>query len=91
MSTVNWILDIVLVVAAVWMVFTVRGIGGIVGRTLTFIVIGAVITGIAHLAATLMGPMFSDGATANMVHRVIVLVGFVFLVLGFQQLRAMKR
>ena len=91
MSTVNWILDIILVLAAIWMVFTVRGIGGIVGRTLTLIVIGAVITGVAHLLATIMAPMFTDSATAGMVHRVIVLIGFVFLVFGFQQLRAMKR
>lgn len=88
-QTINIILDVVLVLASLWMVYTVRGIGGIVGRTLTFIVIGAVILGAAHLLAT-----FTTGAFApydGSVHRAVVLVGFFFLVVGFQQLRAMKR
>ncbi len=44
-GTLNIILDVVLIVASLWMVMTVRGVGGAVGRTLTFIVIGTVILG----------------------------------------------
>ena len=89
MLEANVILDIVLVLAAIWMVFTVRGIGGVVGRTLSFIVIGAVILGFAHLQATFTGDIF--GSWNGTVHRVVVLVGFLFLVVGFRQLRVMKR
>ena len=85
-STINVILDIILVIASIWMLMTIRGIGGIMGRTLSFIVI----LGIAHLLATLMGPLVNDGALNNVIHRVIVLIGFVFLALGFRQLSAMK-
>jgi hypothetical protein len=92
---VNYVLDIVLVLAGIWMVFLARGIGGIMGRTLVFIVIGALITGSAHLLATLTAGVFkSPDGTLNFdggVHRIIVLIGFVFLVIGFRQLQTMKR
>lgn len=103
-STINVVLDIVLVLAGILMVWLARGVGGIMGRTLAFIVVGALITGSAHLIATLTTGWFkaadtlsADGATVaganydGSVHRVIVLVGFIFLVIGFRQLQAMKR
>lgn len=90
-STINIILDIVLVVAGIAMVFLARGLGGAVGRTMTYIVIGALITGFAHLLATLTKNMFFDGAYDGPIHRLVVLVGFIFLVFGFRQLQSMKR
>jgi hypothetical protein len=94
LSTVNLVLDIVLVAASIWMVIVVRGIGGIVGRSLTLIVGGAIVLGVAHLVATFAGPdqlrIFTDGATNQFVHRLIVLAGFVLLVFGFRQIRAMN-
>lgn len=91
-GTLNLILDVVLVLASIWMVFTIRGLGGVVGRTLTFIVIGTVILGAAHLQATLTNDLFLINGTDydQTVHRVVVLVGFIFLVVGFRQLRAIK-
>ena len=89
---INLILDFVLIAASIWMVYTVRDVGGIVGRTLNFIVIGTVILGIAHLLATFTGRMDDtfirkwDGT----IHRTVVLSGFLFLVYGFRQLRAMR-
>jgi len=94
-SNLNIALDIILIVASVWMVLTVRGVGGVVGKTLTYIVIGTVILGVAHLQATLTGRMgiFTiDGVDYNgTVHRIVVLLGFLVLVFGFRQLQAMKR
>jgi hypothetical protein len=92
-STVNLILDIVLVAASIWMVIVVRGIGGIVGRSLNLIVAGAIVLGIAHLVATFAGPSqlnIFDTPTNNFVHRLIVLAGFVLLVFGFRQIRALN-
>jgi hypothetical protein len=93
LGTINLILDFVLVAAAVWMVIVVRGIGGIVGRSLNLIVAGAIVLGIAHLVATFAGPgklSLFDATTNNFVHRLIVLIGFVLLVYGFRQIRAIK-
>jgi len=84
----NVVLDVILILASIWMVFAIRGIGGIVGQTLTYIVIGAVILGVAHLLATFTGALFAPyGGT---VHRVVVLVGFIFLAWGFRQLAKMR-
>lgn len=92
LKDVNVVLDFVLVAASVWMVFVVRGIGGIVGRTMTLIVAGAIVLGIAHLAATVGTNVLEiEGTTNNFIHRLIVLGGFVLLVFGFQQLRELKR
>ncbi|MCA9913214.1 MAG: hypothetical protein KC496_07685 [Anaerolineae bacterium] len=85
----NIVLDIVLILASLWMVQSVRGIGGVVGRTLTFIVIGAVILGIAHLQASFTADIFNEWNST--IHRAVVLVGFIFLVIGFRQLSVMKR
>ena len=93
LSLVNIVLDFVLVAAAIWMIVVARGIGGIVGRSLNLIVAGALVLGISHLIATFAGPgrlEIFDGATNNFVHRLIVLRGFVLLVFGFRQIRAIK-
>lgn len=92
-ATINLIMDVVLVVASIWMVLVARGIGGLVGRSLTLIVGGALVLGVAHLIATFAGPgrlELFDGPTNNFVHRIIVLLGFVLLVFGFRQIRVMK-
>lgn len=93
LSPVNLIFDFILVAASLWMVFSIRGIGGLVGRSLSLIVIGAIILGFAHLIATFAGPdrlKIFDGATNNLIHRVIVLLGFVALAFGFRQIRSMR-
>lgn len=84
----NIVLDVILIVASLWMVSTIRGVGGIVGRTLTYIVIGAVILGVAHLQATITADFF--GTLNGTIHRVVVLVGFIFVAFGFRQLQQMK-
>lgn len=90
-ATTNLILDVILIVASLWMVWEVRGVGGVMGRTLTFIVIGTVILGVAHLQASLTTRLFDiDSGVNNVIHRGVVLLGFVFLVIGFRQLRAVK-
>ena len=94
--TVNLILDVVLVLAAIWMVITVRGLGGIVGRSLNLVTIGAVILGVAHLLSTVLKRTTLLGESVNaplesMVHRLVVLVGFIVLAVGFQQIRELKR
>jgi hypothetical protein len=92
-STLNIIMDFVLVGAAIWMIIAVRGVGGIFGRTLSLIVVGAIILGIAHLLATLGGPLLLNlpGPENNFIHRLIVLAGFVFLVFGFRNLSEIKK
>jgi hypothetical protein len=94
-TIINPILDVVLILAAVWMVITVRGLGGIIGRGLNLITIGTVILGIAHLLTTLLHPLAVgwgwDQAAENLLHRVVVLLGFVVLIFGFRQIGTIKK
>ncbi len=98
-NSFNTVLDIVLVLASIWMVFAVRGIGGIVGKTLNLVVIGAIVLGIAHLVATLFLPVLNsinnnpafNGALNNFIHRLVVLLGFVFLIFGFRQMAQLNK
>ena len=93
METANIILDLVLVAAAIWMVVTVRGVGGIVGRTLSLITVGAIVLGLAHFLATWQHkllPIASPAGAEALIHRVIVLLGFILLAAGFRQVRQLR-
>jgi hypothetical protein len=91
-GTLNLLMDFVLVAASVWMVIEARGIGGIVGTSMTRIVIGAIILGFAHLIATFgTNVLMIAGPLNNFIHRLIVLVGFVLLVAGFRKISEIKR
>ena len=88
LKTGNLILDFVLIGASIWMLFSVRGLGGIVGRTLYLITVGVIILGFAHLIATLAGSLLGwDGTFNNFIHRLIVLLGFVLVAVGFRQMQ----
>jgi hypothetical protein len=93
LSTINTGLDFVLIAAAVWMVIVVRGLGGVIGKGLNWITVGTVVLGIAHLLDTLMRQfgLGWDAPTFSFAHRIIVLVGFVVLIVGFQQIQSIKK
>jgi hypothetical protein len=89
---INFILDLVLVAASIWMVVEARGLGGIVGTSMNLIVAGAIVLGFAHLIATLgTGLLHIEGPTNNLIHRIIVLIGFILLVAGFRKMAEIKR
>jgi hypothetical protein len=91
-GTLNLLMDFVLVAASIWMVVEARGIGGIVGTSMTRIVIGAIILGFAHLIATFgTNVLMIEGPLNNFIHRLIVLAGFVLLVAGFRKISEIKR
>lgn len=92
MEIVNFVLDLCLVGASIWMVTIVRGIGGIVGKTLNIITIGAVVLGIAHITETIIAYFVPTlpGEIGEFIHRVLVFTGFVMLVMGFRQIRELK-
>jgi hypothetical protein len=88
----NYVLDVILIAASIWMLVSVRGIGGIMGRTLNLIIAGAIILGVAHLLASLGTVILHlDGAMNNFIHRLIVLLGFVLVALGFRQAQQLTR
>lgn len=85
----NTVMDIVLLLVSFWMAFTARkmNMGGAVGKTISLVVYGAVVLGLAHLAETLVSTIFDIPNEVNeMIHRVIVLIGFVLLTVGLRSL-----
>jgi hypothetical protein len=73
------------------MVATVRGVGGIVGRTLSLITAGVIVLGFAHFIATWQHRLLPiESSQEAFLHRAIVLVGFLLLVAGFRQVRQLR-
>lgn len=91
MDIVNLVLNIILVAISIWMVTIVRGIGGVVGRSMNLITAGAIITGLAHFIATYQKFITPDlGDYFGVIHRGIVLIGFILLAAGFRQIKELK-
>ena len=93
-ETINLALDFVLIFAALWMIVAARrtGLGGVIGSTLTIITIGAVVLGLAHLLETITFEVFEmDAAAVELIHRLIILFGFILLAIGFQGLGQLRR
>ncbi len=93
MEILNVVLDIVLVLAGVWMIITVRnsGLGGVIGDALSMITIGAGVLGLAHLIETITVEWLNMGIVlVEFIHRILVLIGFVLLILGFRSLSKLR-
>lgn len=94
MEAANIALDFVLLACAIWMVITVRssGLGGVVGGALGLISAGAIVLGLAHIAETVTFEVvkLQNVPLGEVIHRSIVLVGFILLVMGFQGLGKLK-
>lgn len=91
MANLNLALNLVLIGISFWMVTIVRGIGGVVGRSMNLITAGAIITGLAHFIATYQKFITPDlGTYFGVIHRVIVLLGFILLAAGFRQIKELK-
>ncbi len=91
METINAILDIVLIAASIFMVISVRGIGGIWGKAFGFLAWGAIVLGLAHLIETITFSMLKlPTDMVEFIHRLIILLGFVLLTVGFRQIAKTK-
>jgi hypothetical protein len=88
LQSVSFVLDVILVVAALAAYFARPRIGGELVKGLHRLLTGILILGLAHLFETLLFVLFNVGTEANeVVHRVLVGVAFVFVIAGFNQMR----
>ena len=86
------ILDYTLIATAIWAIFAARGVEGLIGRAFGFMVWGMIFLGIAHVSETLVFEILHwDIALVELVHRLIVLLGFVLLIIGFSQIPKIKK
>lgn len=91
METLNLILDLILIMATVWAIFVVRGLGGTIGSAFNMMMWGMIFLGFAHIAETVTFQILElDVAVIEFSHRLIVLFGFILLIFGFNQIRKFK-
>ncbi|MCZ8256609.1 MAG: hypothetical protein O9327_13205, partial [Polaromonas sp.] len=77
-----------------WMAYTTRElqISGAMGVTIKQVAVGSIILGFAHLIETLMFHLLNLPSDINeLVHRVIILIGFVFITNGLRRLAVSLR
>lgn len=93
MENFNVLMDIILILAAVWMVkIAMRSIGGLVGSAISTMSIGIIILGFAHIIETMMFryvPLSAD--IQEFIHRLIVLSAFILLGYGFTKIQEMSK
>lgn len=90
----SYALDLILIAAGFWMAYTARQMQmrGAVGSTLRQVSAGAIVLGFAHLIETVLFEVFHVGTEANeLVHRIIILIGFLFIANGLRQFSASLR
>lgn len=84
-------LDLILIGAGLWMAFTARRLQmrGVVGATIAQVSTGSIILGFAHLIETLMFELMDLPTEVNeLIHRIIILIGFIFITNGLRQFAA---
>ncbi|MDP3795127.1 MAG: hypothetical protein Q8R13_04355 [bacterium] len=91
MEQLNFILDFVIIAAAIWTIVAVKGLGGFVGKAFGTMTLGMVFLGIAHLLETVTFEMLAWPVDlVEFVHRLIVLAGVAFITLGFKQIQKVR-
>jgi len=91
MEIFNLALDLILIGAAVWTIIVVRGSSGIIGRAFHLMMWGMILLGVAHISETITFEVLEWKIdVVEFAHRLIVLGGIVFLVLGFSHIRKIQ-
>lgn len=82
------ILDVLLVVAAMVAYLARPRLGGQMAKGLRILLVGVMILGFAHLIESVLFLLFStDLWTNEILHRLLVGLGFVFIIMGFVTMR----
>jgi hypothetical protein len=81
-------LDILLVIAAIAAYLARPRIGGQLAKGMRSLTTGLLVLGFAHLIETLFFiTLFVDRPLNEVIHRLLVAVGFIFVILGFIRMR----
>lgn len=85
------ILNFALVGVALWILISVKRIGGLAGKALTIMAWGLVLLGVAHLSDTILAEFqLFPGMIVEVIHRIIVLFAAVLLALGSKKITAVQ-
>ncbi len=88
LELISFTLDILLIVAAVLAYWSRPRIGGELAKGLRILLIGVIVLGMAHFIETGLFGWFNIERQANeIIHRLIIVAGFVFVIWGFAMMR----
>ncbi len=88
METIAFVLDIFLVIAGVAAYLARPRIGGQLAKGLQTLTTGIMLLGFAHLIETLLFFFFNvDRPLNEVIHRLLVAAGFIFVIIGFARMR----
>lgn len=81
-------MDVTLVAVSIWMASNAAKLklGGAMGETVSSVVWGAIVLGLAHIVETGLTKMGVEGDLNEVIHRVIILLGFILLARGIRAL-----
>jgi hypothetical protein len=87
-TIIAFALDIILVVAAFAAYLARPRIGGQLAKGMRSLTTGLLVLGFAHLLETLFFTLLSiDGPLNEVIHRILVAIGFAFVIVGFVRMR----
>jgi len=88
LQIISFVLDLVLIVAAVIAYHARPRIGGQLAIGLRVLLIGVMILGLAHFIETALFVVFHENLQVNeVIHRLLVGTGFLFVIVGFYRMR----
>ena len=88
MQTISFVLDILLVIAAITAYLARPRIGGQLAKGLRILLTGIMVLGFAHLIETALFVFFNVSAPLNeVIHRLLVAAGFILVIIGFARMR----
>jgi hypothetical protein len=88
LQVISLVLDVLLIVAAVIAYLARPQIGGTLAKGLRILLIGVMVLGLAHFIETILFGVFQINQDANeIIHRLLVATGFIFVIWGFTKMR----
>ena len=90
---INLILDIIITIVSIWIaIVALKGIGGLIGSAINTIGVAILIICIAFILKTILFRLTDlDLINQELIHRLIVLLGFLFMGYGFQKIQNITR
>ena len=88
LQLISFVLDVLLIGAAIAAYLARPQVGGAMAKGLRILLVGVMILGMAHLIESMLFAVFHFGLEINEVlHRLLVVFGFVFVIWGFIRMR----
>jgi len=87
MENITLLFDLLIALLSLWVLLKLTGFSGLIGKSLTMVGSGIITIGFSQFVETIGLNYFNaNGSTIELVHRFILLVGLIFIALGFRNL-----